>query len=115
MEIIKSLSDSAIISSFDILEMKTFHDGFYVKVKATLKDNSELFIREYLDDKNREYSYHWQSENKEKYIRWDNSPHHNSLETFPHHKHIDNLVLPSNEISVEDILLHLSNVIKLNG
>ena len=86
--------------------MKTFPDGFFIKIKSKLQDNSELIIREYSDSTNREYSYHWQSDNKT--IRWDNSPHHKTLKTFPHHKHVGCSVLPSTEISVEDVLAFLA-------
>lgn len=36
-------------------------------------------------------------------IRWDNSPHHSHLGTFPDHKHIPQLV-ESEEMSLEDVL-----------
>ncbi|MGR3318484.1 MAG: toxin-antitoxin system TumE family protein [Candidatus Anammoxibacter sp.] len=50
------------------------------------------------------YSYHWQEPNKKLLIRWDNSPHHKHIETFPHHIHYGNNVLPSYQISFEEIL-----------
>ncbi|MDY6789288.1 MAG: DUF6516 family protein [Candidatus Nanohaloarchaea archaeon] len=33
------------------------------------------------------YSYHWQS--KDKIVRFDNAPHHEDVQTFPHHRHIE--------------------------
>lgn len=33
------------------------------------------------------YSFHWQSETRK--VRFDNAPHHEQLETFPDHMHID--------------------------
>lgn len=32
------------------------------------------------------YSYHWQNDNK--VVRFDNAPHHEEIETHPHHKHL---------------------------
>jgi hypothetical protein len=43
-------------------------------------------------------------------VRWDNSPHHNKIATFLHHKHIDNKVLPSEEITLEEVIEYLITV-----
>ena len=57
------------------------------------------------------YSYHWQDKNKNMIIRWDNSPHHKQLKTFPHHKHVPE-IKESNEIRIEDILKVIEEKIK---
>jgi hypothetical protein len=107
MEIIKSLNNSKIVLNFEVIELKTFKTGFYLKIKAILKDKSELFIREYSDENIREYSYHWQSENKTDFIRWDNATHHREIKTYPHHKHINDNIYESKEITVSDVLKYL--------
>ena len=33
------------------------------------------------------YRHHWQSRTGQLIKRWDNAPHHPSVETFPHHLH----------------------------
>jgi hypothetical protein len=33
------------------------------------------------------YVYHYQSQFGELIFRYDNTPHHNDLDTFPHHRH----------------------------
>lgn len=33
------------------------------------------------------YSYHYQSNDKKTVFRYDNSPHHPEIETFPRHRH----------------------------
>jgi hypothetical protein len=71
-----------------------------------------LFIKEYLDDFERNYSYHWQRQNGELIARWDNSPHHKHLITFPHQCHINEKVIESYDISYQEILLKIEDLIK---
>ena len=113
MEIIKCLSNASIVSGFKILEYKTFPNGFYIKISAFLKDQSELHIREYSDNIERNYSYHWQDKNSNLIIRWDNAPHHPKLFNSPHHKHTDiGDIEPSNEVILEDVLKVISKILK---
>ena len=86
MEIIKSLRDCNFVNDFSVVQHKVFNGGFFLKVKTTLKDQSILFISEYSDTNERNYSYHWQKQNGELIIRWDNSPYHHNHFNFPHHK-----------------------------
>ncbi|MBT7094110.1 MAG: hypothetical protein HN936_12745 [Bacteroidetes bacterium] len=37
-------------------------------------------------------------------MRWDNSPHHRDVSTFPHHKHTNNGIAESVELSIREIL-----------
>ncbi|MDE3059105.1 MAG: hypothetical protein KGJ59_14230 [Bacteroidota bacterium] len=107
MEILKSLDQSSIVRSYVVLEYRTFQFGFFIKIKAALIDGSELHIKEYSDETERNYSYHWQSDAGVLITRWDNAPHYSNLSTFPHHKHQEGKILPSEEILLEDVLEHL--------
>lgn len=40
-------------------------------------------------------------------VRWDNSPHHSDIRTFPHHLHIDSRVLESQEPTLEYVLRYI--------
>ncbi len=97
------LLKSKCIKSYDILDFKQGEEFYFLKLKAILVDNSELHIKEYVSEKEYLYSYHWQDEKGRLRIRWDNSPHHQYIKTFPHHKHAPEL-MESNELSLEDIL-----------
>lgn len=57
--ILKSLESSIVVKTFELQDYKTFQGGFYLKIKVMLKNNSILFIREYSDISERNYSYHW--------------------------------------------------------
>ena len=112
MEILKSLENSKIIKSFKIISYKTFSCGFYIKVKASLINDTVLFIAEYIDEKERNYSYHWQNMQGEMIIRWDNSPYHNRIKTHPFHKHVGDKVFPSSNITIQDVIEYISKNLK---
>ncbi len=92
-------------------EYRLFSKGFYIRIKAVLIDKSILMIREYVDDKERNYSYHW-IQSEEYFIRWDSAPYHKNIATFPHHYHINKEVFPSYQIAIKDILKYIEKEIK---
>ena len=104
MEIIKCLENSEIVLEFKIHEFKLFDQGFYLKIHAILKNNTELHIREYSDAMERAYSYHWQGEDKKLIMRWDNAPHHKHVESYPHHVHVGEKVSPNIYIACTEIM-----------
>ena len=97
------LLKNKLVEGYEIIDFKQGEDFYYLKLKAVLIDRSELHIREYVSDKEYLYSYHWQDENGSLRIRWDNSPHHKHIKTFPHHKHTPKIE-ESEEVSLEDVL-----------
>jgi hypothetical protein len=44
-------------------------------------------------------------------FRYDNSPHHFEIESYPHHKHTPGKIKPSNIPSIKDILNETSAII----
>lgn len=111
MEILKSLDSASFVDSYDVIDYKTFGPGFYIKIKVILKDKSELHIREYFNVDERNYSYHWQSVQGTTIIRWDNAPHHKDIQTYPHHRHENDSIIASTEITVAEILSHIGKKI----
>ncbi len=104
MEILKLLDECSVVERYDVLAFKVWHNGIYFKIKSFLKDGSVLFIREYMDETDRNYSYHWQDARASLIIRWDNAPHHPDLPTFPHHRHVGTTIEPSRELNAAAIL-----------
>jgi hypothetical protein len=53
------------------------------------------------------YSYYWLDAEDKLKIGWDNSPHHQQLDNFPHHKHVGEqaTMLPSYETILEAVML----------
>lgn len=101
-----------LITSYEILDFKQGKDFYFLKIKAILIDNSELYIREYVSPNEYFYSYHWQDEKGNLRIRWDNSPHHKEIETFPHHKHAPQIEA-SSEINLDEVLKVIEEKLRL--
>ncbi len=80
-------------------------------MSVKLIDNSDLFITEYVDEEERNYTYHWQDENKEMILRWDNAPYHKNISTFPHHSHKPDGIFESFDITLNDIFKIIENII----
>lgn len=83
---------------------KTFETGFYIKISVELNDASKLFISEYIDETERNYSYHWQDAENNLITMWDNAPYHKDIETFPHHLHTRKGIFESLDFTIVDIL-----------
>ena len=99
---LESLKDN-LTKSFEILDFKSGESFYFLRVKAVLVDDSQLYIKEYRSFDSFLYSYHWQDQNGSMRIRWDNAPHHDDLRTFPHHKHTPQLE-ESMEMNLEDVM-----------
>lgn len=80
-----------------------------IKIKAKLNNSTTLYIRELIQPDNCKYSYHWQNENNEMILRWDNAPHFPSVSTFPHHLHRGNEVTSSYRVFIEEVLSEIKN------
>ena len=111
-EIFRLLNDNEFVSSFEILDFREKQQGFYLKLKIIFNDQSILFAREYFNIDIRNYSYHWQDKNNILITRWDNAPYHPYIETYPHHKHKDNNIQSSTEITIEQVLNFIAEIIK---
>ena len=106
--VVSLLKQSKVFSDIEVLEFVDEDTVQVLKIKATVKDGSILYVTELHAASYQKYSYHWQKENGEILIRWDNSPHYKNLKTFPHHVHESGNIKPSHRIAVEEVI----NVIK---
>ena len=58
------------------------------------------------------YRYHFQDSQNNLVFRYDNTPHFPDLESFPHHKHLSNSVISSEEPSP---IIAIEEAIRLEG
>jgi len=101
---------SDIITDYSVLEYKRYGSAVSLVARVAFKDGSLLHIRDYLFiDGKRKYSYHRQDAQGKLIARWDNSPHHRELSTFPHHRHLPEGVAVSKERTIKDVLIVISN------
>lgn len=111
MKIINLLDSLSIIDSYEVIDFREWERGVFYKIVVALNNNTELHIREYIDENERKYSYHWQNKSGELIIRWDNAPYHHKINTYPHHKHIKHKIKPSKQIELNDVLKFIENKI----
>ncbi|MBN2374191.1 hypothetical protein JXL19_10430 [bacterium] len=82
-------------------------DGEALRLILFFRDGTNLRVTEQWDGGILgRYSYYWLTSANELKMGWDNAPHHTSLKTFPHHKHIkekENLQ-PSSETYLEEVM-----------
>ena len=59
------------------------------------------------------YRFHLMNVNDEMVFRYDNSPHHPEIATYPHHKHVKGEKVPrrSKEVGLKDVLLEIEEMI----
>ena len=59
------------------------------------------------------YRFHLMTVNDEMVFRYDNSPHHPEISTYPHHKHVKGEKVPrrSKEVGLKDVLLEIEEMI----
>ena len=104
MDAFRLLEGSKAVRSFDVIEHRIWRNGSYLRLRILLRDGSELHSREFVDETERKYSFHWQSANEEMLARWDNAPHYPALPTHPDHKHVASSVEPTSEVALDDVL-----------
>lgn len=103
------IKDCPIVSHFSIdFDEIDLHIG-YIKGRMELIDGSVLYFIEFVEIQenvaNRfKYKYHWQSENGDLIARWDNVPHHQEIDTFPHHMHDDKGVHSSPNMDLKTVI-----------
>lgn len=97
----------AIIAKYEIVAWDSEPSFYRLKANLHFTDDSRLIIRDYLFSTGRKYSFHWQDEDGNLLIRWDNARHWKGVNTFPHHKHEKNSVFDSKEVTLEDVMEHI--------
>jgi len=81
-------------------------DGSTVLMKGSILfvNGFKLDFTEFKSPDNHDYRFHFMDENNQLVKRWDNSPHHDDVETFPDHVHTGNGVKCSEEKDLSEIL-----------
>ncbi len=102
-----------LIKNYIIIEEINDKAKSVLKIKVNFIDDTLLNIYEsdsYILDKHK-YGYQWISKYDELIHRWDNTPHHPHIPTFPHHQHIgDELdVHPSEKMTLYKVLIFIQN------
>lgn len=81
-----------------------FHDG-------SLLDFDEVILLRNGQIVKLRYAYHYQNESGEITFRYDNSPHHPNIITYPHHKHVGSTVEPAQVPDLSEVLREIELLI----
>lgn len=115
-KIIEEFSD--IISDYAVFDFRKFGRASSLVAKIEFVDTSILHIKDYLFiDGKRKYSFNWQTKDGQLISRWDNSPHHNKVSTFPHHRHLPGEieeVIKSHTRNLNDVVKIINEIITKN-
>jgi hypothetical protein len=113
------LVSSPVIVSYRLVRLRVHTDDGYIRFRATLINGDFLEAAAYVVLEANEivtvdYRYQWMSSDKQTLRkRWDTTPDHPHLETFPYHVHDghEEHVLPSSPMSLEDLLHFLETTL----
>ena len=109
--IITALKESSLFCSIDVIEFIDEATIKLLKLKTRVTEGTLLYITELHSPNYQKYAYHWQKEDGEIIIRWDNKPHWKTIKTFPHHKHEYDKILPSHRVTVIDVIQEIKDKI----
>ena len=110
------ITSSSIIYSWECQEdIRTANEGFF-KARLHFIDDSILDFREYVNiehDKVERYTYSFHYYRiKQIIFRYDNTPHHPQLLSFPHHKHLNTgEVVACKAPNLLDVLTEIENIV----
>ncbi len=105
-------SYSSIIAGYEVRRYRQFGGAYEHVAIIRFIDHSELHVRDYLFfDGERKYSFHWQNAKKEIIRRWDNSPHHPQIATFPFHLHTTDDVRESMPMTLKKVLDFINTIV----
>ena len=116
-DIEKTIASSSIVLSSNI--QKYFGPALetvYLKGHLLIIDSSILEISIFATESRNtlsidKYRLHYMNSTGQMLFRYDNAPHHPEVDTYPHHKHTPDKIMPSTTPSLKDILNEISAII----
>ena len=89
----------------------------FIRGDIEFKDGSTLYYRELVDLRQPMrlvmYAYHYQRPDGRLAFRYDNTTHHISVSTFPHHKHIgESEVFAAQAPDLDKVIQEIETLIK---
>ena len=91
--------------------------GAVIVAKLTFYDGSQLSFTEQVEQvaprqvERRAYKFHYQRADGTLVFRYDNSPHHPHLTTFPAHKHVGEQVIESPAPDLTEVLREIDKLL----
>jgi uncharacterized protein DUF6516 len=113
----KAIASSSIVLSSNV--QKYFGPALetvYLKGHLLIIDSSILEIAIFATKSRKtlyieKYRLHYMNSASQMLFRYDNAPHHLEIDSYPHHKHTPDKIVPSTVPSLKDILNEISAII----
>lgn len=111
-----AITDSPIVISHRVQLTTTSPSTGYLEALLIFQDGSKLSVFEFLRYSNKtvnreKYRYQFMDSKDNEIFRYDNAPHHKSVTSFPHHKHIGEKVYDSTAPSLTELLKEVEHKI----
>jgi hypothetical protein len=103
--------DNCYIEKYEeeILSSKRINLKIRVRfLKGHLLEINEAIVYIKPSFKHLNYRYHFQDEKNNLIFRYDNTPHFPDLDSFPHHKHLPDHVMPAKQPKIYELLNDVS-------
>jgi hypothetical protein len=104
---------SHIVHSYNLSENVYSEERGYIEGQIVFLDDSRLNFLEVIDAGRSEkikYRYHYMSDQNRLIFRYDNALHHPNISTFPHHKHLNDMVEESMEPDIAGVLSEIERI-----
>ena len=106
---VELLRQSPVISRIISVWFDGLAESYVLKVRAELQNGWLMDYWEHRTPGLRRYSFHvFQGDRM--IVIWDNAPHHPGINTFPHHKHVGQVIEDSEEMDVGKVLALLERM-----
>ena len=114
------VSFDAVINKFDFIissdiKKRKINDFLGIVEGEIIIETGVLYILEVIQVKEeqlskKKYKYHFILKDA-LCFRYDNAAHHFDIETFPHHKHLPDSIIPTKEPSLLQVLLEMKKIL----
>ncbi|MFV2015769.1 MAG: DUF6516 family protein, partial [Candidatus Heimdallarchaeota archaeon] len=95
------LSDHPLVVDFSVNRERIGQTEGFIDIGCQIIRNFKFQIFEYYKDSNiTNYRYNIMNMKGELVVRWDNAPHFPDLENCPHHKHLSDSTVSSDQPSL---------------
>ncbi len=113
----KSINSSSIVISSNIQkyfgpdEETVYLKGHIIIIDSSILELSLFAVKSRNTVSVDKYRLHYMTAKGKMLFRYDNAPHHPEMDSYPHHKHTPDKVIPSKMPSLKNILNEISAII----
>lgn len=107
-----------VFENYQLKEKVYSEERGFIEGELSFTDESQLDFAEVIDTGQAhkiKYHYHYMDNGNNLIFRYDNAKHHKEINTFPHHKHLQDKVVESCEPEINNVLAEIEDIIIKKG